>query len=143
VSTTDPELPDQLEPHTRINAALMLSFGEVVPGREHLASESLVEVSRFLGSALSDDRISHFTPYFFADGPLADVVGFFLIEAESRSQLFDLRTDQEFEEILAKAVISVRNIRLNTMHTGSEAGRILNLHRRVRDEIDERPPPSS
>jgi len=132
------EVDEDLEPVARpehINAALMLSFGGVQPGREALAGDVYQEVYRFLGRVLAEGRIQRFKPYFFADGQLFDMIGFFLLEAHDRAELLALRQDEEFERLLAKAAAVTQTLRMSILNSGAAAGRVLNLHQTVREEL--------
>ena len=112
----------------------MLSFGAVHIGREALAVTTFTEVSRFLGALLGDDVISGFSPYFFADGQLSGMSGFFLIEGR-RERLDELRRDPRFQRLLLRAGAATANVGVHTLVAGTEAGRLVNLFRAVRDEL--------
>lgn len=112
----------------------MISFGQVHPGREALAVDMFTAVSRYLGSLRSDEVVYSFKPFFFADGVLADMSGFFLLEGH-RERLDDLRRDEEFVKILLRAGAAVENVRVHTLIAGSEAGRLVNLYREIRREL--------
>ena len=120
--------------HEHVDGALMLSFGSVQPGRERLAVDLFTEIARYLGRLLDDDRISSFRPYFFADGVLNDVAGFFLLEGR-REELDALRRDEGFQRLVLKAGAATSNVRVHTMLSGSDAGRLVNLYREVRQEL--------
>ena len=128
------EVPEPVPRPPRVDAALMLSFGAVHPGREALAVEVFTEVSRYLGKLLGDDVISSFEPYFFADGQLADVSGFFIVQG-LRETLDELRRDEGFTRLVLRAGAATQNMRVHTLVAGSEAGRLVNLYREVRTEL--------
>lgn len=134
MTTTDPEIPPDLPPHPHVDGGLMLSFGAVHPGREALAADTFTEVSRYLGRLMDSGRLTSFKPYFFADGPMGDVIGFFLLEGR-RDLLDDLRRDEGFIRQLLRAGAATANVRVHTLHAGSEAGRLVNLYREVRTEL--------
>jgi hypothetical protein len=117
-----------------VDAALMLSFGAVVPGRERLAVEMFVEVGRYLGRLLDAGAVTTFRPYFFADGLMGDVSGFFLLEGD-RERLDSLRRDEGFVVLLLRAGAAVGNVRVHTLLAGSDAGRLVNLYREVRSGL--------
>src|SRR5438552_981514 len=52
--------PTIVEPHTHIDGAVMISFGAVQTGREALAVETFLELSRYLGQLLTDGVIAEF-----------------------------------------------------------------------------------
>ena len=131
---TDPDIPDDPEPAEHVSGALMLSFGAVHIGREALAVEMFTEVSRFLGALLADDAITAFSPYFFADGQLNGTSGFFLIEG-NRERLDALRREPGFQRLLLRTGAATANVGVNTLIAGTEAGRLVNLYRRVRGEL--------
>src|SRR5579884_1733390 len=112
----------------------MISFGAVHPGREKLAIEMFTELSRYLGQLLADEVITSFKPYFFADGLMGDVLGFFMIEGR-RASLDDVRRHEEFLTIMLRAGAATANVRVHTMVAGSEAGRLVNLYAEVRRDL--------
>jgi hypothetical protein len=126
--------PTTVEPHTHIDAAVMISFGAVQTGREALAVETFVELSRYLGQLLTDRVIAEFQPFFFADGQLGDVSGFFIVEGQ-RAKLDHLRRDESFLRQILRASAATENVRVHTLVAGSDAGRLVNLYREVRAEL--------
>ena len=91
-------------PPPHVDGALMISFGAVHPGREALAVDTFVELSRYLGQLLTNGVIAEFQPFFFADGQLGDVSGFFMVEGQ-RAKLDDLRRDEAFVRQMLRAKI--------------------------------------
>ncbi|MBI2168983.1 MAG: hypothetical protein HYU28_05720 [Actinobacteria bacterium] len=127
-------LPEEPVSHDHVDGALMVSFGAVFPGREPLALEAFTEASRAFGRLLTAGTISSFKPFFFADGQLGDVAGFFVLEGR-REELDALRREEWFQRLLLRAGATVQNVRVHTLIAGSEAGRLLNLYREVRSEL--------
>ena len=123
-----------VESDAPVDAALMLSFGAVLPGRERLAVDLFVEVGRYLGRLMDTGVVSSFRPYFFADGLMGDVSGFFLLEGD-REQLDALRRDEAFVTLLLRAGAATANVRVHTLLAGSDAGRLVNLYREVRADL--------
>ncbi|HEX7167047.1 MAG TPA: hypothetical protein VF230_08710 [Acidimicrobiales bacterium] len=121
-------------PHEHVDGALLLSFGEIHPGREAVAVEAFRSLARFFGRLLSEGEITEFKPYFFADGPLGDTLGFFLVEGR-RERLDELRRDEDFRRAHLRMGAASANVRVNTMAAGSEAGRLANLFGEVREEL--------
>lgn len=119
-------------PH--VDGAVMISFGPVHPGREALAVDTFTELSRYLGHLLTDGAISAFKPFFFADGAVNDMIGFFMLEGHRR-RLDELRREEPFVRMLLKAGAATANVRVHTMEAGSDAGRLVNLYREVRMEL--------
>ena len=126
--------PTIVEPHTQIDGAVMISFGAVQTGREALAVDTFLELSRYLGQRLTDGVITEFQPFFFADGQLGDVSGFFMVEGQ-RAKLDDLRRDETFVRQMLRASAATDNVRVHTLIAGSDAGRLVNLYREVRTEL--------
>lgn len=126
--------PEEREPHEHVDGALMLSFGAVYPGREQLAVGMFEEVSKRIGELLTTGVISSFKPFFFADGMLSDVAGFFILEGR-RETLDGVRREEWFQRLLLRAGATVGNVRVHTLIAGSEAGRLVNLYREVRTEL--------
>jgi hypothetical protein len=118
-----------------VDGALMLSFGAVVPGRERLATDLFVEVGRYLGRLMDGGVVTTFRPYFFADGQVGDVSGFFLLEGD-REELDALRRDEGFVTLLLRAGAATANVRVHTLLAGSDAGRLVNLYREVQQQLD-------
>jgi len=117
-----------------VDGAVMISFGAVQTGREALAVDTFVELSRYLGQLLADGAIAGFKPFFFADGQLGDVSGFFILEG-LRARLDDLRRDEVFMRQILRASAATDNVRVHTLVAGSDAGRLVNLYREVRAEL--------
>jgi hypothetical protein len=120
--------------HQHVSGALMVSFGAVHPGREQLAVDLFTELSRYFGVKLSSGGLTSFQPFFFAEGALGDVIGFFLLEGQ-RAKLDDLRRDESFVRLMLKAGAATANVRVHTLTAGSEAGRLANLYREVRQDL--------
>lgn len=120
--------------HPPIDGALMLSFGAVQTGREALAVEQFTELSRYLGKLLADETITAFRPFFFADGLMGDVLGFFIIEGR-RDALDALRRREDFVRVMLRAGAATRNVRVHTLVAGSQAGRLVHLYGEVRGEL--------
>jgi hypothetical protein len=126
--------PTTVPPHARVDGAVMISFGAVQTGREALAVDTFVELSRYLGQLLADGAVTGFKPFFFADGQLGDVSGFFILEG-LRARLDDLRRDEAFLRQILRASAATDNVRVHTLVAGSDAGRLVNLYREVRAEL--------
>lgn len=120
--------------HTHIDGALMVSFGAAHPGRERLAVDTFTELSRFLGERLSEGDVATFQPFFFGDGAVRGAVGFFLVEGR-RDALDGLRRREDFVRLLVRAGAASADVRVDSLVAGSEAGRLVNLYREVRDEL--------
>jgi hypothetical protein len=135
------EIPDDMEgvvpetvDHEAADAALMLSFGAVIPGREALAVEMFTEVGRALGRLMDDGALTSFRPYFYADGLAGDVSGFFLLQGR-RPRLDELRREESFTALVLRVGAAVTNVRAQTLVAGSAAGRTVNLYREIRREL--------
>lgn len=128
------DVPEERIPHEHVDAALMVSFGAVYPGREALAIRAFDIVSKRFGELLSEGTISSFKPFFFADGQLGDMAGFFILQGR-REELDELRRQEWFQRLLLEAGSAVGNVRVQTLVAGSEAGRLVNLYREVRSDL--------
>ncbi len=120
--------------HRHVDGALMISFGAVHPGREQLAIDTFTEMSRFLGERLADGELTAFQPFFFADGAVAGMIGFVLVEGR-REVLDDLRRREPFVRLVLRAGAGSSNVRVDALAAGSEAGRLVNLYREVHTEL--------
>ena len=112
----------------------MVAFGAVHPGREALAVETFREVSRYFGKLLANEVITSFQPFFYADGSQGETVGFFILEGQ-RARLDDLRREEDFGRLVLRAGAATRNVRVHTLVAGSEAGRLVNVYREVREGL--------
>ncbi len=128
------EVPEPVPHPPHVEAALMVAFGAVHPGREALAVETFTEVSRYFGKLLANEVITSFQPFFFADGAQGDVIGFFILEGH-RARLDELRREEDFNRLIVRAGAAVRTLRVHTLIAGSEAGRLVNVYREVREEL--------
>ncbi len=117
-----------------VDAAIVISFGAVLLGREALAVETFTEVVRYLGGLMADDVITNFRPYFYADGSHGDVIGFFIVEGD-RESLDGLRREETFVRKMIRIGAAVANVRVHTLSAGSGAGRVVNIYREVRSEL--------
>lgn len=117
-----------------MDGAVLISFGPPHPGRERLASDLFTELSRELGRRLSDGQLTSFQPFFFADGAVAGMTGFFLLEGR-RDVLEALRRDEAIVRLLLRAEAANAGVRVDTLVAGPEAGRLVNLRREVQDEL--------
>ena len=120
--------------HTHVDGALLVSIGAPHIGRERLAGEAFTEMSRYFGQRLSDGELSSFQPFFFADGAVAGMVGFFLLEGR-REVLDALRRHETFVRLLVRARAANADVRVDTLLAGPDAGRLVNLAREVHDEL--------
>lgn len=120
--------------HAPIDGAVMISFGAVHTGREALAVELFTELSRYLGNLLADGTVTAFRPFFFADGMVSDVIGFFLLEGR-RDALDELRRREDFVRLVLRAGAATANVRVHTLMAGSQAGRLVRLYGEVRSEL--------
>jgi len=130
----DAEIPEEHPHPEHVTGALMLSFGAVHIGREALAVEMFTEVSRYLGRLLADEAITAFSPFFFADGQLGGMSGFFLVEGH-REQLDAIRRDVSFQQLILRTGAATANVGVHTLIAGTEAGRLVNLFRSVRKDL--------
>ena len=120
------EIPEEHPHPEHVTGALMLSFGAVHIGREALAVEMFTEVSRYLGRLLADEAITAFSPFFFADGQLGGMSGFFLVEG---------RRDVSFQQLILRTGAATANVGVHPLIAGTEAGRLVNLFRSVRRDL--------
>jgi hypothetical protein len=121
-------------PRTHVDGALLVSLGAPLIGREHLADAVFTELSRFLGQQLSDGDLTSFQPFFFADGPVGGIVGFFLLEGR-REVLDGLQREEAFVRLLLKVRAAYADVRVDTLLAGPDAGRMVNLAREVHGEL--------
>lgn len=130
----DDEIPGPAVDHQHVDGALMVAFGPVHVGREALAVEMFKELSKFFGERMDGGALTAFKPFFFADGSVGDMIGFFLLEGK-RSDLDELRRSVGFVRQMLRAGAATQNVRVHSMQAGSDAGRVVNLYREVRAEL--------
>jgi DASS family divalent anion:Na+ symporter len=73
-------------------------------------------------------------PIFYADGQVADVIGFFLIEGH-RESLDVVRRRGDFVRQVLRLGAATANVRVQTLVAGTEAGRLVHLYRGIRSEL--------
>jgi hypothetical protein len=89
-------------------AGLFIEWGEPVTGREAKGLEVFAEALAYYGKAEQDGRIeSHETVLL---GPHANGLGGFTLVRASEAQVAALRTEDEFERIITRAGLVVRNV---------------------------------
>ena len=120
--------------HQHVDGAVLVSFGPPHPGRERLAHEVFTDLSKELGRRLSAGELTSFQPFFFADGAVAGMTGFFLLEGR-RDALGALRHDEVFTRLVLRAQAAHDGVRVDTLLAGPEAGRLVHLQREVHDEL--------
>jgi hypothetical protein len=89
-------------------AGLFLGWGEPVTGREAKGLEVFAEALTYYGKAEKDGRIeSHETVFL---GPHGGDLGGFILARGSEAQIAALRAEDEFERIITRAALVVRNV---------------------------------
>ena len=88
--------------------ALFVGWGQVVRGREQLALEVFQETVAYYGKLQEDGKIERFDAYLLEPHG-GDLAGFFLMHGE-RSALDEVRSNPEFQRVIARAGSIVDNL---------------------------------
>jgi hypothetical protein len=90
------------------DAGLFIGWGEPITGREAKGLEVFTEALTYYAKAQQDGRIeSHETVFL---GPHGGDLGGFTLVRGSEAQMATLRTEDEFERIITRAALVVRNV---------------------------------
>jgi hypothetical protein len=90
------------------DAGLFIGWGEPITGREAKGLEVFTEVLAYYAKAQQGGRIeSHETVFL---GPHGGDLGGFTLVRGSEAQMAALRTEDEFERIMTRATLVVRNV---------------------------------
>lgn len=96
--------------------ALFLGWGPVVRGREQTALQVFQETLEYYGKLQQEGRIESFEPVLIAPHG-GDLAGFVLLRGE-RSKLDEIRSSEEFERAVSRAVAVVDDVGVINAFTG-------------------------
>jgi hypothetical protein len=89
-------------------AGLFIGWGEPITGREAKGLEVFAEALAYYGKAEQDGRIES-QEVVFLDPHGGDLTGFILVRG-SEAQIGALRAEDEFERVITRATLVVRNV---------------------------------
>jgi hypothetical protein len=101
--------------------ALFIGWGEIVPGREQVATRVFGESMEYFGQLQQGGEIEGVEP-FFLEPHGGDLNGFFLLRGE-RDALDKIRASAEFDRFVLRAGMVVQNVGVISATTGAELNR--------------------
>jgi hypothetical protein len=113
--------------------ALFLGWGQVVRGREQLALEVFGEAVSFYGKLQGDGQIEGFDAYLLEPHG-GDLAGFFVIRGE-RSALDSLKTNPDFQRLIARAGSVIDNLGLVSAFSGDALARQMGIFGEVSQDL--------
>lgn len=105
------------------NDALFIGWGEAVRGREDHALEVFQETIGYWEQARSDGRIESYEPWLLE--PHGGELGGFMLIRGDRTQLDALRSDPEFQRLMARAAAVVDDLGIISAFGDEALGRQL------------------
>lgn len=103
--------------------ALFVGWGEVIPGREQVATRVFGETMEYFGRLQQEGEIAGVEP-FFLEPHGGDLGGFFLVRGE-KDALARVRASEEFDRIILRATMVVQRVGVVAATTGAELNRQL------------------
>jgi hypothetical protein len=113
--------------------ALFIGWGEVVRGRERKAIEVFNESLQYYAQLQQDGKVESVEPWFLAPHG-GDLAGFILLRGASQ-QLAELRIDDEFERLTARAGMVVGGLGVVGAYLGDGLERAIGLYRQAVDDL--------
>jgi hypothetical protein len=109
-----------------LDSGLLISWGEIYPGREEQALLRLFsEVVAYGGKLLEEGRISGFEPFVLrAHGDLRDLRGFMIIRGTAE-QIATLRRDDAFLAYVQRAKELMNDVGVDELYLGEALRHIL------------------
>jgi hypothetical protein len=100
------------------DAALVITFGSAVRGREAKSLDVFTEVLTFLGKQAADGRCSQPEPYFATDASNG-----MIIVRGMTDGLAEITESEEYDKLLAKSQMVVEDLKIHWYLTGEEIER--------------------
>jgi hypothetical protein len=97
------------------DAALVTSWNGTIPGREGKALEGFTDFLTYFGKLAADGKVQEAEPFFSTDGS----TGFAIVRGKSDG-LQEATETEEFEKLLTKAQLTVKDLRSQVYYTGDE-----------------------
>ena len=110
-----------------LDSGLLISWGEIYPGREeHALLRLFSEVVAYGGKLVEEGRISGFEPFVVRarGGDLRDLRGFMIIRG-TREQMTTLRHDDAFLAYVERAKKLMNRVGVDELYLGEELRHIL------------------
>ncbi len=116
------------------NAALYVSWGRPVVGRETKSLEVFSQAMEYYGTLKAKGKIAEYRTYFATNGQMAQLGGFMLIEG-TVAQCRELVDGDDFQKLLLKAGHVIENLQVVHMGAGDEIqktiGRVLEVRKQL------------
>ncbi len=113
---------------------LFIGWGSVIPGREQRALDLFQEVMAYNGRLQQEGRIESFEACVL--GPHGgDLDGFMMLRGE-RTSLAQIRFDEEFERLIARATGLLNRVGVIPAYTGEALGRLMGVFQEVAAELE-------
>ena len=116
------------------NAALFVSWGRPMVGRETKALEVFSQVMEFYATQKAKGKISDFRTYLTTNGELSQLGGFMIIEG-SVAQCRELVDSEDYQKLLLKGGHVIENLQAVHLATGDEIqktiGRVLEVRKQL------------
>lgn len=112
------------------DAALVITFGYPVRGREAKSSEVFTEVLTFFGKQAAEGRCSPPEPFFAADASN----GMIIVRGRSDA-LAEMSESEEYDKLLSKAQMVVEDLKIHWYLTGEEIERGMRIFAEAGGEL--------
>ena len=99
------------------NSALILEWGSLIDGREMKALEEFNNHVAWWGELKKAGKLTDFRIYVPTTGSFGDRGGMVILEG-SEKQIHELHASEELRLRVARAIMFVRNVRVNMFDTG-------------------------
>jgi hypothetical protein len=108
-----------------LGSGLLISWGEIYPGREEQVLRLNSEVVAYNGKLLEVGRISAFEP--FVLGVHGGSLRGFMIVRGTPEQITTVRHDDEFLSYVLRAQMLIKQVDVEELYFGEELGHVLKL----------------
>jgi hypothetical protein len=112
------------------DAALVITFGSPVRGREAKSLEVFTEVLTFLGKQAAEGRCSQPEPFFATDASN----GMIIVRGRSDA-LAEITDSEEYDKLLAKSQMVVEDLKIHWYFTGEEIDRGMRIFAEAGGEL--------
>ncbi len=106
-------------------SGMLISWGEIYPGREEQALRLFTDVVAYYGKVLDAGRIGGFEP--FVLGVHGGGLRGFMIVRGTPEQITAVRHDDEFLAYVLRAQMLIKDLDVEELYFGEELGHVLKL----------------
>jgi hypothetical protein len=71
-----------------MEVGILVSYGGVIPGKEHEAIELFAETQKLYGEKLADGTFTYYEPFLFRTGDRSEHLGFFIVKGPQDKVMF-------------------------------------------------------